>query len=61
MSLIFKTAASIAESFELKPIISNINKFNDLKKEIKDLQNLLMGEDEEISQIAKKEMAALLG
>ena len=44
------------EYSDLKPIISNINKFNDLNKEIKDLQNLVMGDDDEISQIAKKEL-----
>ena len=44
------------EYSDLKPIISNINKFNDLNKEIKDLQNLVMENDDEIAQIAKKEL-----
>ena len=45
------------EYSNLKPIIQNINEFKKISNEIDDLNELLNESDEEISQIAKKELS----
>ena len=45
------------EYSNLKPIIQNINEFKKIANEIDDLNELLNESDEEISQIAKKELS----
>ena len=44
------------EYSELKPIIEQINIFNDLTKEIADLSHIIENEDHELVDIAKKEL-----
>ena len=44
------------EYSDLKPIVDNINIYNNYKKEHDELQSLVQGDDEEIVEMAKKEI-----
>jgi len=44
------------EYSDLKPIVDNINTYNNFKKEHDELQSLIQGNDEEIVEMAKKEI-----
>ena len=44
------------EYSELKPVVKQINTFNNLSKEISDLNQMIESEEQELVEIAKKEL-----